>query len=260
MDHATIGLIAAMPEEIKPLLARVGPYRKESIASFNLFRFTVAGQRVCLIESGMGTAKGAAAAQALIDAVNPTVIVNFGFAGAVTPGPAVGDLVTAERLFFQRDLSLTEEYGLDRDLTELTATTLAKECGGKPFQVYRGACITAGRIVAKAKLAGALPPGVVNPLLEMETAAVARVAARSKVPLIAVRAVSDGADEELGFSLEELTDAELNVRIARVLLTVVRKPRIIPQLLRLAKNAGRAGKNLADGLLPVLQALANKKE
>jgi adenosylhomocysteine nucleosidase len=260
MDHAAIGLIAAMPGEIKPLLARVGPYRKERIASFNLFRFAVADQQVCLIESGMGTAKGAAAAQALIDAVNPSVIVNFGFAGAVTTGPKVGDLVVANRLFSHQSLSLTEQYGLDRDLTELMEMTLAKGCGEKPFRVYCGAFITAGQIVAKVKLAGNLPQGVVNPVLEMETAAIARVAAQLKVPLIAMRAVSDGSDEELGFSIEELTDDELNVRIARVLLTLVRKPRIIPQLLRLAKNAGRAGGNLADGLMLVLQALAKKEQ
>jgi len=259
MDHAAIGLIAAMPEEIKPLLARVGHYRKERIASFNLFRFAIADQQACLIESGMGPVKAAAAVRMLLAEANPAVIVNFGFAGAVTTGPAVGDLVVANRLFFHQDLSLTEEYGLDQDLTELMEMTLAKGCGGKPFRVYRGAFITAGQIVAKVKLADTLPQGVANPVLDMETAAVARVAARLNVPLIAIRAVSDGSDEELGFSLEELTDDELNVRIVRVLLTVVRKPWIIPQLLRLAKNAGIAGKNLADGLMLVLQALAKEE-
>jgi adenosylhomocysteine nucleosidase len=260
MDHAAIGLIAAMPEEIKPLLARVGPYRKERIASFNLFRFAIADHQVCLIESGMGPEKAAAAVRVLLAEADPAVIINFGLTGAVAVGPTVGDLVVANRLFSHQDLSLTEEYGLDQDLTELMAATLAKGCRGKPFRVYLGAFITAGQIVAKAKLADTLPQGVVNPVLDMETAAVARVAARSKVPLIAMRAVSDGSDEELGFSLEELTDEELNVRIAKVLLTVVRKPRIVPQLLRLAKNAGLAGKNLAEGLLLVLQALAKKEQ
>lgn len=256
MNHFTIGLIAAMPEEIKPLLRQVGPYRRERAGSFNIYRFSLANGEVCLIESGMGAAKGAAAARALIDTACPSVIINFGFAGAVTAGPSVGDLIVANRLFFHQHRSFSEQYDLDQDLSELMEMALAKGCWKKPFQVYRGTFITAGEIVKKGELAGILPQGVANPVLDMETAAVAQVAAGLKIPIVAVRAISDAADEELGFSLEELTDNELNVRIGMVLWTVARKPWIIPQLLRLARNAKRAGDNLAYGVRVVLQTVA----
>jgi adenosylhomocysteine nucleosidase len=64
--------------------------------------------------------------------------------------------------------------------------------------------------------------------------------------------VSDGADEELGFSLDEFVDEEMKVRLWRVLKAVARKPRIIPQLLRLAGNVKQAGNNLTDALVRVL--------
>ena len=259
MDHFTIGLIAAMPEDVRPLLKRVGTYRKEKVGPFRLYRFTITGGEACLVESGMGATKGAAAARALIDAARPSVMLNFGFAGAVTAGPSVGDLMVANRLFLHRHRSFSELYNLDQDLAESMEMALAKGCWGKPFQVYRGAFITAGEIVAKGALAGILPQGVANPMLEMETAAIAQVAAAAKIPFIAVRAISDAADEELGFSLDELTDSELNVRIGRVLWTVARKPWIVPQLVRLARNSRLAGENLADGIGVVLRAIAELK-
>ena len=255
MNHFTIGLIAAMPEEIKPLLRQVGPFRRERAGSFNIYRFSLANGEACLIESGMGAAKGAAATRVLIDTACPSVIINFGFAGAVTTGPSVGDLVMANRLFFHQRRSFSEQYDLDQDLSALMEMALTKGCWEKTFQVYRGTFITAGEIVDKGELAGILPQGVANPVLDMETAAVAQVAAGLKIPLIAVRAISDDAGEELGFSLEELTDNELNVRIGRVLWTVARKPWIIPQLLRLARNSKLAGENLAYGVRVVMQTI-----
>jgi adenosylhomocysteine nucleosidase len=57
--------------------------------------------------------------------------------------------------------------------------------------------------------------------------------------------VSDAAEEELGFSIEEFCDPELKISLARVLRCIAGKPWIIPQLLKLSANSRRAGKNLA---------------
>jgi adenosylhomocysteine nucleosidase len=91
----------------------------------------------------------------------------------------------------------------------------------------------------------------------MESAAIARVAAEHGIPFIGLRTVSDPFDEELGFTLDEFCDDQLRIRIPKVLLTIVRKPRIIPQLIRLARNSRVAGASLSHavgGLLAVVQA------
>jgi adenosylhomocysteine nucleosidase len=64
------------------------------------------------------------------------------------------------------------------------------------------------------------------------------------MPLMAIRSISDGLDEELGFSMDEFMDNTMHVRVHKVLLTVARKPWIIPQLYRLSRNTRKAGKNL----------------
>lgn len=89
----------------------------------------------------------------------------------------------------------------------------------------------------------------------MESAAVASAAAETGIPFAAMRAISDAAEEELGFSLEEFTDSEMNIKMTKILVTVAKKPWIIPQLLRLARNSNAAGKSLAIGVEAFLRAM-----
>lgn len=255
MEKSCIGLIAAMPEEIRPLLRRIGPVTREKLGAFKSYRFSGNTREIRLIESGMGPEKSAAATRTLIAAVHPELVVNFGFCGAVTPGLAVGDIVVAERILLNRDRLFSEQPGLATAKSDEIAEFLAGILREETFRVSRGTFITAAQIKSKREMAALLPAGTTNPVLEMESAAVALVAAREKVPITALRAVSDGAEEELGFSIEEFADREMNIRLGKVILTVARKPWIMPQLLRLAKNSRRAGESLALAVTSVLEQL-----
>jgi adenosylhomocysteine nucleosidase len=245
MKESTIALIAAMPEETKPLLCRIGAYQSGKLAGFPLFRFTVASRRCCLIESGMGHARAARAATALVDTTQPDVLVNFGFGGAVEPGPTVGDIVVAQRLYCCHGRHFSEEAGIAQPLSDTLASSLAERLSSEQFSIHRGTFITATEILTKSVLRDRLPAGVTHPVLEMETVAVARIATRAGIPLVAIRAISDDAAEELGFAITDFTDADMNLKISRVLLSVAKNPRLIPQLLRLARNTRIAGANLA---------------
>ena len=75
------------------------------------------------------------------------------------------------------------------------------------------------------------------------------------MPFLGLRTISDDAGEELGFSLDEMTDSQLRISIPRVLFTCLKKPRIIPQLARLAGNSGRAGKSLGTALQQIIHLL-----
>jgi adenosylhomocysteine nucleosidase len=247
--------VAAMPEEIQPLLRHSGKYTRENVAGFNLYLFTIRGRNAALIVSGIGTARAAQATAILIDSAAPAIILNFGFGGAALPGPAVGDIVVADRLLFFKERLFTAQTGLSPDLSAELASLLEKNCNGRDFRIHCGTFVTTGEIVAKRRLAGLLPAGIINPVVEMETTAVARQAARADIPLVAIRGISDGADEELGFSIGEFTDREMNIRVWKVLRTVAVKPRIIPQLFRLARNSKKAGENLAVALIALLENL-----
>ena len=251
MGRYSVGVVAAMPQEIAPLLRHITGYRKEQAAGRNLYRFELAGVPVALIESGMGPKHAAAATAALIERATPSVLLNFGFAGGVLPGLGVGDLVLAKRVLFLEGGRLRELAQPDPRLYRQVAAALT----AAPSTLQSGTFVTAAVITNKTELARILNPDMVHPVLEMETAALLQVAADAGIPVVALRGVSDEAEEELGFSLEEFCDGELRISIPRVLRTIAAKPWIIPQLIRLSSNTKRAGKSLALGVELALRAL-----
>jgi len=253
MDHGTIGLIAAMPEEIRPLLRRVGKYRREKIDGFAAYRFTYGKEKILLVKSGMGLDNAAAAARVLIKEAKPCIIVNFGFCGAVKPGPEVGDIMMAQRILLNRENLFSPQSGIVEEDAKLLSRSLADALHGRNCRVYSGAFITTAEIRNKVEMARLVPVWAPNPVLEMETAAVAKAAADEGVSFLAIRGVSDDAGEELGFSISEFTDDKMKIRIGKVFLAIARKPWIIPQLLRLAKNSKKAGENLALAITALLE-------
>ncbi|MBP1752149.1 MAG: methylthioadenosine nucleosidase [Geobacteraceae bacterium] len=249
MGNTTIGLIAAMPDEIRPLLKKAGKYEKMSLGGVPLYQFRVAGNRCLLLESGIGIRRAERAAETLLASERVDVMISFGFGGAVKPGMSAGDLAIARRsiLYGGRHSSCAESavFPLPRDMW-LAVESIGAKNG---FKVVEGDFLTADTILDKKALRGTLPRDMTNPVLDMETWAVAQAAARRSTPLLAIRAVSDAADEDLGFSLDQFSDSEMNIRISRILRAIARKPRIIPQLIRLARNAGIAGRNLASAIM-----------
>ncbi len=247
----TIGLIAAMPEEIKPLLKKIGRFSKDRYAGFNLYRFSLGSRQFCLIESGMGARRAAAATRALIQTCSPDRIVSFGFAGAVTGGLTVGDVVIANRILdYENEGGSTHEGSADGAEPALTQPQLPDT--GR-YRAASAAFITAQHILNKHEVADGLPSGSGEYVLDMETAAVVAEAREAGLSAMAIRAISDAADEELGFSIDEFTDETMTVRPWRVMTTIARKPWIIPQMIRLAGNVKRAGDTLSDALLDILE-------
>ena len=252
MEKALLGVVAAMPQEIKPLLRRVGEYRKTREGGFNLYRFEFKGASVALIESGMGPAQAARATRTLISLAAPSLILNFGFAGGVLSDLDVGDLVLAERVLRLERGVLTEVSGPG----SAPGAALRESCSFPSLHFKSGVFITAATIMNKREVAASLGGSLRCAVLEMETAAVLEAAAAQGVPVVALRGVSDAAGEELGFSLEEFCDDRLRLSVPRVIGCLLRKPWIAPQLARLARNSRLTGERLAEGVERALEALA----
>ena len=54
-----------------------------------------------------------------------------------------------------------------------------------------------------------------HPILEMETAGIAQVAAENGIPLLSIRAISDGPRAPIPFNLGEMMDEDANLRAGR---------------------------------------------
>jgi adenosylhomocysteine nucleosidase len=253
MAQRTIGIIVAMPEEIKPLLKGAPSVVRETMGTFPLYRFTQHNRHFALIQSGIGAERALAAAQILTETLNPELLISMGFGGGLTSDLSVGDIVIGTRFLVHKGDCITEEKGV-RIVPLPPALTGKLETAG--FTIDLGTIISTIGLQSKTEVAGKIPDDVTRAAVDMETWAIVRFATLSRVPLMAIRSISDELDEELGFSMDEFMDSTMQVSVGKVILTVMRKPWIIPQLYRLYRNTRRAGKNLCLVFTHLRQELA----
>jgi adenosylhomocysteine nucleosidase len=99
----------------------------------------------------------------------------------------------------------------------------------------------------KLRLAAAYGAG----LVDMEAAAVARLAGRRGIPFCCVKGVSDGVADRLP-DFSRFISAGGRLHWSGLVLFAVLRPRHWPALLRVRKNCGRAAHGLRDSLLELL--------
>lgn len=247
-----IGIVVALPEERVALVKQMRQVKRRLVDGIPLFEGMLEGRPVCVAEGGMGTVAASRATRLLLTEFRPCLLISAGFCGAVHEGARVADLVICKRLF------AADESGLHEMIlpgSGMSTARLSAELQGRGIRTWQGSFITTRQVVSKAAIAETLPVELPTPVLEMESAAVAVAAVGVGIPFIGLRTISDDAAEELEFSLDELTDAQLRISIPRVLLVCLKKPRIVPQLARLAGNSGKAGKTLGIALQQIIHLL-----
>ena len=239
-----IAIVTAMAEETRAALKAAQLLEKPLLKKMKIYRARIAGHDIDLIESGMGMFNaGRAAAELAVQ--KPELLISVGFGGAVRPGLAVGDAVMAERVLHWGGKGF-EEVAVGFFDCNNSIGNLSLTCG---------TFISCDVILDKRELRSRLAECVPNPVVEMESAAVARVAATESIPFLGIRVVSDPWNEELGFAIHEFCDESMRIRPARVLATILRRPRIIPQLVRLARNSRIAAASLAGVMERLLQQI-----
>lgn len=239
-----IGIITAMPEETQAVVRAIGGVKKLQNGKLAILHGVFAGHEIVIVEAGMGFNNAATAAEKLVQKVRPEMIFSVGFCGGVSTELQVGDIVMAT------GLTIVSERELEAVPVEISAASrnfvVRESAEGR--RVFGGLFASTPVVMQKKQLAARLPAEAPFPVVEMESAAIAIIAVENGIPFVGMRTVSDPFDEELGFSLDEFCDDRMRIRIPRVLLTIARKPRIIPQLIRLARNSRIAGASLSQAV------------
>lgn len=247
-----IAVITAMPEEFRAVAGSLEPGTTVQLTGHRTMNCQAAGHEFLLVESGMGFDNAARAAETAIRESRPDLLISAGFCGGIDPELQAGDVVVAKHIVIANESGFDEIpvglSGIGRTFADLQAAE------GK--RVVAGTFVSTSIITSKSRLAGTLPCRYATPVVEMESGALAIIAAENSIPLLAIRAVSDTAAEELGFSLDELCDPDMRRIVPyRVLLTTLRKPRIVPQLVRLAFSSRRAAAGLTAAFSRLFSAL-----
>jgi adenosylhomocysteine nucleosidase len=202
------------------------------------------GRRVVLVESGVGRENAARATHALVDAHRPLRIVSAGFAGGLDPALRPGDLVVADSLV---DLA----GALHTFHTLQTLPTLHSSS----FRV--GRLLTVDRVVREPGEKQELGRKHEALAADMESLAVAEVCRQRDVPFLAVRAISDTADEELPRDVERLlAQTSGPARWGAAVRSIWRRPSSLKDLLRLRQRALETSDRLAKFLAEVIRQAA----
>lgn len=246
-----IAIMVAMPEEFSAVARCLENGINRQVAGLKARTGCFERHKILLVESGMGFDNARRATETVIRDEAPDLLISTGFCGGIAPELLVGDLVVAKKIVLVSETGI-KELPTGIPAAGLNLVDLQTACG---IRVFSGTFASTAVITSKAKLAGMLSDAHHCPVVEMESAAIALVAAENRIPLLAIRSVSDPADEELGFSLDEFCDSSLRIRPSRVLGTILRKPRIIPQLIRLAGNSRIAAGSLTTAIKQLLPLL-----
>ena len=244
----TIGIIAAMPQENEALLRLIERRSRSDLGRYRCYRFRVWERECWLLTSGMGQQRAAQATRTLIDAASPQLLVSVGIAGAVADALEIGDVVVSG------NTCLTDKDGQPGPLQPLVRLSdIAWQAAERVLQaggagLYSGTAVTThGAQLTEQQLVR-----LANPILEMETMGIAGVAAEKGIPLLSLRAISDGPRAPIPFDLEKMMDEQDNMRIGEIIKTLLGHPRMLPSLVRMGRNSRKAADNAALALFAAL--------
>lgn len=246
-----IGIITAMPEETRAVIRALPKAQKTRPAGAIRYHARFGGHEIVIAESGMGFANATATAGQLIAELQPDLVISAGFCGGIAAELQVGDAALAASLVMVSENGLQAVPAI---IPALVSDFVFRQTA-EGRRVFAGLFACTTTIMQKKRLADLLPPAAPYSVVEMESAAIALLAGKNGIPFVGLRTVSDPLDEELGFTLDEFCDGQMRIRIPKVLMTITRKPRIIPQLIRLAGNSRVAAASLSDVMHRFLETL-----
>lgn len=164
----------------------------------------------------------------------PRLLITAGFAGALHPQLAVGDIV------------------FDATDTPQFAPLLAQN-GAKPARFH-----TTSHVVTTAAAKYRLHLETGAQVVEMESGALRELARQHGIPCLLIRTLSDPAHEDLPLDFGPLVGPSGHLSLFRLALALLRHPTAIPGLLRLGRHSTLAARRLADILIALLPTLIDR--
>lgn len=199
----TIGIIAAMEEEIEHLIEKME--NKIENIKFNMCFYTgeLMKRKVIIVKSGIGKVNAAMCTTILIECFKPDIIINVGVAGGLFKELCPGDVVIGSDLI-QYDVDATcfgykigqvpklnQRFLCDEKLIE-KALISAKSL--KNIKYVKGTIVTGDKFINSKKDVEFLVNEFNGYACEMEGASIAQVCSISNVPFVIIRSISDNGN------------------------------------------------------------------
>lgn len=249
-EKARIGIVVALREE---RLAIEGAVRSLDEALW---------ARVLVLQGGLGGAMAGEAARKLLDrAAKLKLLVSCGFSGGLVEPLGVGGVVLGSFVLARPSLEQSAKNDAVLDCSaELRAKT-SKALSSAEIAFREGRLVTLGQPVLRPEEKRSLGKVAQADAVDMESAAVGRIAREKQIGFLALRTISDAVNDELPPEVAKFLDEKGRVRAGRVLSFVFRGPGNVKELWRLKSRSDRAAAALRDAVqvaLPIwLESLSD---
>lgn len=218
-------IIAAMPGELKPL---VRGWQNSTRNDIHFWAQRNEEEEWIAACAGAGQAAATRAFAALEDGGPIDLIFSIGWAGALRAGLSPG---SAHNVAGVIDIQTGERFACDAGAGELWLVTSPKVADE----------------AEKRRLASAYRAS----LVDMEAAAIARLAAMRGIPFYCIKGVSDGLTDRLP-DFNRFISPTGQMQLARFTLFALFRPIYWPALIRMGENSKKASQSIAKSLVDFL--------
>ncbi|WP_299393790.1 hypothetical protein [Pelagibius sp.] len=188
-------------------------------------------RRITVVCAGADSARAVQLAEDLV-AGGATALLSFGIAGALHPALDVGDLVLAE--------SIRSPSGQDHPCHDGWHRSLYARLNESASVLRSGAIYGSTETLLTVAQKSQAHAASACLAVDMESHAVAAVAARAGLPFLALRAIADTAGDALPALAARAVTAEGKADWQAAVSGLARRPGDLPSMLRLAGRTRRA--------------------
>jgi len=188
--------------------------------------------------------RGAKAVFSTLLKAKPDLCISSGLAGGLRPELKSGEVVVA------REALLVN--GGKKFRSRPLLVELAEEAGATPVNLFLTNSQMICRVQSKQSMAE------LGDVVEMESFHVLTKARELQVPALAIRAISDTAEEELPLDFGWSMGGNGQINYGKLLLQIGRRPHKIPDMIAFGKRSEKAAQNLADFLDKYIAAVRKR--
>jgi adenosylhomocysteine nucleosidase len=221
-NEPVIAILGAFEQEIILLEDELIDRQQQIIEGIRFVSGNLSGNRVVIAYTGIGKVNAAMTTTLLIEHFKPEKVIFTGIAGAVNQKLQPGDIVIAERtahhdmgtlwpeglfhkgvknrlngwenpVFFDGDVQLLKLA--ERAAQQVEFRSIRIISGQRKPKVIKGVVVTGDAFIASAEKSAELRKKLNADAVEMEGAAVAQLCFQRSIGFLAIRSISDNADE-----------------------------------------------------------------
>ncbi len=245
-------MFAALQPEVEACLGSLSAVRHRTVGGFAVAE----GDLGAVCRTGMGR-RAERCVAAVLPQLSPSAVLSVGTAGGLHAQRRAGDIILCQRVDHAeaRGSRSGARPATSDPALIVTAKNVADELR---LPARLGACVTVDSVAWTPQEKADLHGWREHDIVEMESFWIGRAAAQRRVPFLAVRVVSDQADDSLS-DIPGLVNEDGSVDYSRFLPHVREHPELAPILAEQAERSWRAIANLRTFLtafVPMASRLA----